>query len=81
MADLRTLIFFAGADPAVDTGPLWRVYHFALAAHGAGLPTEVRLAGDAVKALREDGLPDGGDGDEVRAKMQEAVEQGLFVSG
>lgn len=77
----RRLVFFAGKDPAVDTGPTWSAYHFGLVAHGAGLDAEVRLAGDAVKALRPDGLPDGSDGDRLREKMHEAVQSGLFVSG
>jgi predicted peroxiredoxin len=77
----RKLIFFAGKDPADDASRVWTAYHFALVAHRAGLETEVRLAGDAVKALRVDGLPDGPQGAQVRTNMAEAVRLGLFVSG
>lgn len=77
----RRLVFFAGKDPQVDTGPIWSAYHFGLVAHGAGLEAEVRLAGGAVGALRDDGLPAGPEGDRVRDKMHEAVEAVLFVSG
>lgn len=77
----RKLIFFAGKDPATDATRVWTAYHFGLVAHQAGLEAEVRLAADAVKALRDDGLPAGNEGDRVRDKMSEALRAGLFVSG
>lgn len=77
----RKLIFFAGKDPATDSTRVWTAYHFGLVAHQAGLEAEVRLAADAVKALRDDGLPEGAEGERVRDKMTEALRAGLFVSG
>jgi hypothetical protein len=77
----RRLVFFTGRDPHEDTRPTWTAYHFALVAHGAGLEAEVRLAGQAVRALQDDGVPDGTAGDDLREKMRAAVEQSLFVSG
>ena len=77
----RKLIFFTGKDPASDSTRVWTAYHFGLTAHNAGLDAEVRLAADAVKALREDGLPDGDERERVRDKMSEALRAGLFVSG
>lgn len=77
----RKLVFFASQDPETDPSRVWSAYHFGLVAHSAGLEAEVRLAGDAVLVLREDGLPPGTDSESLRAKMSEAVASGLFVSG
>src|SRR5688572_12153390 len=49
--DRKTLIFFVGSDPAVDPGPLQTAQHFAAVAAGAGLQSELRLAGRAVRSL------------------------------
>jgi hypothetical protein len=77
----RRLVFFTGKDPHEDTRPTWTAYHFALVAAGAGLDAEVRLAGQAVGALQDGGVPEGSAGVELREKMRVAVEQSLFVSG
>ena len=42
------LIFFVATDPAHDLGAVTAAYEFAKIAAAAGVPTEVRLAGDAV---------------------------------
>jgi sulfur relay (sulfurtransferase) complex TusBCD TusD component (DsrE family) len=44
----KRLIFFVTANPADNASPVAAAYHFASAAAGADLDTEVRLAGDAV---------------------------------
>jgi hypothetical protein len=77
----RRLVFFAAQDPLEDSRPIIKAYHFGLVAHGAGLDAEVRLAGTAVAALRDDGVPPGPAGAELREKMTAAVRQSLFVSG
>lgn len=76
----RKLVFFAGLDPAVSTRPAFMAYHFATVAHRSGLEAEVRLAGDAVDILKEDGVPDPGYNKRLLNYMNEAVESGLFVS-
>lgn len=78
----RRLIFFASGDPSAESSPAWRAYHFALVAHRAGLDAEVRLAGEAVRVLREDGIPPTHPrGSQLREMMSEAVRSSLFVSG
>jgi hypothetical protein len=77
----RRLVFFASLDPEKSPGPAWSAYHFALVAHRAGLPAEVRLAGDAVKILQEGVVPENEGNKTLFAYMSEAVESGLFVSG
>jgi len=74
------LVFFAGADPAVSARPAFMAYHFATVARGAGLESEVRLAGDAVEILKEGGVSDPGYNKRLINYMNESVESGLFVS-
>ena len=76
----KKLVFFAGLDPAVSTRPAFMAYHFATVAQKAGLESEVRLAGDTVEILKEDGVPDPGYNKRLINYMNEAVESGLFVS-
>ncbi len=76
----RKLVFFAGLDPAVSTRPVFMAYHFATVAQRSGLEAEVRLAGDAVDVLKDDGIPDLGANKRLLNYMNEAVESGLFVS-
>ncbi len=76
----KKLIFFAGLDPAVSTRPAFMAYHFASVAHGSGLEAEVRLAGDAVEILKDEGVPDPKYNKRLLNYMNEAVESGLFVS-
>ena len=74
------LIFFVGANPASDGGRLSAAYHFALAAAGADLAAEVRLAGDAVLALDPAFLatvPAAGD---LRGRMDAASKEAFDVS-
>lgn len=47
------LIFFASADPLVNPSPVINACHFVATARKAGLVAELRLAGDAVRALDE----------------------------
>lgn len=77
----QRLIFFSGLSPKQSTRPTWSAFHFALTAHRAGLPAEVRLAGDAVEVLKADGIPGGEEGEKLRKYMTEALENDLFVSG
>ena len=67
----KKLIFFTSTDPNTYPRALRNALHFALVGNKAGLATEVRLAGDAVKAALPDGLPEGAAGDEIRDKMAE----------
>lgn len=76
----KKLVFFAGLDPAVSTRPAFMAYHFASVAHGSGLEAEVRLAGDAVEILKDEGVPDPQYNKRLLNYMNEAVESGLFVS-
>ncbi len=52
----RRLIFFTTADPRQNPGPAGQAYHFAGVAARTGLDAEVRLAGDAVRLARPDGV-------------------------
>lgn len=76
----RKLVFFSGFDPAVSTRPAFMAYHFASVAHRDGLEAEVRLAGDTVEILKEDGVPDPGSNKRLLDYMNKAVDNGLFVS-
>jgi hypothetical protein len=67
----RRLIFFTTADPGTDPGPAGQAYHFAAVATRAGLEAEVRLAGDAVRLARPDGVADTPSGQALRARALE----------
>ena len=67
----RKLVFFTSCDPNDQPRALRNALHFALVGTRAGLATEVRLAGDAVKAALPGGLPQSPAGDEIRQKMEE----------
>ncbi len=56
MSTRRRLIFFTTADPRTDPGPAGQAFHFATVAARTGLDAEVRLAGDAVRLARPDGV-------------------------
>jgi len=68
----RRLIFFTTADPEVDPGPAGQAYHFAAVAARTGLDAEVRLAGDAVRLARPDGVAPTPAGQALRATALEA---------
>ena len=72
MAVRRKLIFFTTADPRTNPGPAGQAHHFANVAARAGLEAEVRLAGDAVRLARPDGVADTPEGQALRARAQEA---------
>lgn len=60
-AERSRLIFFVGADPNVDPGPVEAARHMATVAGEAGLEGEIRLATGAVRALEMgmlEGLPE-----------------------
>ena len=67
----RRLVFFTTADPRVDPGPAGQAYHFASVAARAGLDAEVRLAGDAVRLARPDGVAGTPAGQALREKALE----------
>lgn len=67
----RRLIFFTTADPRADPGPAGQAYHFAAVAARTGLDAEVRLAGDAVRLARPDGVADTPAGQALRARALE----------
>ena len=71
MTGRRRLIFFTTADPRVNPGPAGQAYHFASVAARTGLQAEIRLAGDAVRLARPDGVADTPAG---RALRNRAVE-------
>ena len=71
MTARRRLIFFTTADPRVDPGPAGQAYHFATVAARTGLDAEVRLAGDAVRLARPDGVADTQAGQALRARALE----------
>jgi hypothetical protein len=61
VAERSRLIFFVGADPKVDPGPVEAARHMATVAGEAGLEGEIRLATGAVRALEMgmlEGLPE-----------------------
>jgi hypothetical protein len=68
----RRLIFFTTADPRTDPGPAGQAYHFAAVAARTGLAAEVRLAGDAVRLARPDGVSPTPAGQALRATALEA---------
>ena len=76
----RKLIFFTGADPAVDSNSFFRAYHFANVASQQGIDAEVRLAGPAVDIANLDALPDIEAGDDIRAKIRESIDLPYGVS-
>ena len=67
----RRLVFFTTADPRADPGPAGQAYHFAAVASRTGLEAEVRLAGDAVRLARPDGVADTPAGQALRARALE----------
>ena len=67
----RRLIFFTTADPRQDPGPAGQAYHFAAVAARTGLEAEVRLAGDAVRLARPDGVASTPEGEALRARALE----------
>lgn len=71
MTPRRRLVFFTTADPRVDPGPAGQAYHFAAVAARAGLDAEVRLAGDAVRLARPDGVSATAAGGALRARALE----------
>lgn len=71
MTARRRLIFFTTTDPRVDPGPVAQAYHFATVAARTGLDAEVRLAGDAVRLARPDGVADTPAGQALRARALE----------
>ena len=80
MTERSKLIFFTSADCRVNARPVRNALHFALAGAEAGLRTEVRLAGDAVRIVQDDGLPDTQDGREARQKLAEYSAMKGFTS-
>lgn len=71
MTARRRLIFFTTADPRHDPGPAGQAYHFATVAARTGLDAEVRLAGDAVRLARPDGVANTPAGHALRARALE----------
>jgi hypothetical protein len=71
MTARRRLIFFTTANPRVDPGPAGQAYHFAGVAARTGLDAEVRLAGDAVRLARPDGVAATSAGEALRARALE----------
>lgn len=71
MSPRRRLVFFTTADPRLDPGPAGQAYHFAAVAARTGLDAEVRLAGDAVRLARPDGVEDTPAGQALRARALE----------
>lgn len=76
MTARRRLVFFTTADPRVDPGPAGQAYHFATVAARTGLDAEVRLAGDAVRLARPDGVAQTPAG---RALREKALEDAPFL--
>lgn len=76
MTARRHLVFFTTADPRVDPGPAGQGYHFAAVAARSGLSAEIRLAGDAVRLARPDGVADTPAGRALRAR---AVDDAPFL--
>lgn len=71
MTARRRLVFFTTADPRTDPGPAGQAYHFAAVAARTGLDAEVRLAGDAVRLARPDGVDDSPAGQALRSRALE----------
>ena len=76
----RKLIFFSAADPRTNPRPSWSAYHFANVAADTGLEAEVRLAGDAVRLAKPDGIADTEQGDQLREKVKESIDAPYLVS-
>ncbi len=55
----KRLIFFTNSDPAVTPERIETAYHFANIAAQAGVRSEVRLAGDAVKVALPEAIAEG----------------------
>lgn len=81
MADRRKLILFTSGDPREEARHAWSAYHWGLTAVSAGLEAEVRLAGDAVRVLHDDGVADTEKGAQLREMMRKAYDSDLMVSG
>lgn len=71
MTRRRRLVFFTTADPRTAPGPAGQAYHFATVAARTGLDAEVRLAGDAVRLARADGVADSPEGRALRIRALE----------
>lgn len=80
MADLKTLVFFAAKDPTLDPDPVRNAFAFALTAAKSNLPTAVRLAGDALKALHSGQIPATAGGERLRKSMADAAALGIHVT-
>lgn len=76
----KKLIFFAAADTRSNPKAAWSAYHFANVAAKAGLEAEVRLAGDAVRLAKPDGIADTEQGDQLRVKVKESIDAPFLVS-
>lgn len=76
----KRLIFFASADPRSNPRPTEKAYHFASVAAGAGLEAEVRLAGDAVRVARPDGVPPGPEGEALQERARKGALEPYLVS-
>lgn len=76
----KRLIFFAGADPRSNPRPVGQAYHFATVAARAGLETEVRLAGDAVRIAQDDGVAASSEGAALQVKARQAATAPYLVS-
>jgi hypothetical protein len=74
----KKLIFFVRSDPQANLDAVRSAYLMATTALEAGIPAEVRLAGDAVTVPGR--VPAGPRGDQVRAMIERGREQGLLVS-
>lgn len=59
MTNRKKLIFFTNSDPAVAPENIEQAYHFANVAAQAGVNSEVRIAGDAVKVALAGSIPAG----------------------
>jgi hypothetical protein len=81
MTERRKLILFTSGDPKETPRHAWSAYHWGLNAASAGLEAEVRLAGDAVRILHDDGIPETEKGVQLRGMMQKALDADLMVSG
>lgn len=76
----KKLIFFVGVHPHENAEAIRRAYLFASTGAKAGLETEVRLAGDAVRVARKGGIPDTPAGERLALMMREATGRGFTVS-
>ena len=74
------LIFFVGANPANDAGPLSAAYGLASAAASAAVDAEVRLAGDAVLAADPAFVATVRGAADLRRRIDRATSRGVDVS-